>query len=514
VAAWFAVVACAAGPDLGEQTDVAVKAENTSAEIDRVYLAIRTDDKHGTGSMGDPFNASTAAQFDALFAGFWQTHGSRYEHGEYVEGKPLAIHLGRGVFETRSLSDYGPHAGGHFATQHWLAKGWRLRGAGMHETEIRNVNPNPGGVWMFSSSGGSWGGPESGGITIADLTLNPQKSQHEDRTQYRAIITSADGETSTATTDDEGWRVGMRIEITGENYNGPTGTWDGGGWKLITAVAPGNFSWHSKNTLTGAVTVRRVGEWNGTRINGPSNRAERVRVIDAGANSLAETWPLWVGGDDLIIDSCVVERCSGIMSGIGAFPGRNRTVRNCIVDGDGCDAVLAISAVEHVEENTIRNATHAIYADTFSTSDGIGVHNNIIENPRGGGILIRPHDHTRKIVVTGNRVRGGSSEIGIWIDPLSTHWNGTEWQNPKGEKIWIDDVMVVDNDVADKRIEMSQARDVTIRNNVAGFGVFYRMPTPASVSGNRTPAGEVPAGLEDRSSEIDRVAPAEGPPSP
>jgi hypothetical protein len=490
----YAVVLWAVAAFAAEEIEPAENSDETAAETERVYLAIRTDGKPGAGTESDPFDASTAAKFDALMMRFAHAHFGSYANGEFVHAKPIAIHLGRGIFETAALSDYGPHIGGPFATQHWLGKGWSLRGAGMHETEIRNVNPSSGGVWMFNSMGGTWGGPETGEITIADLTLNPQKSVHEDSRQYEAVITSADGRTTTARRENHGWRVGTRIEITGENYNGPNGSWDGGAWKLITAVTPDTFSWDSKNTLTGAVTVRRVGEWNGTRINGALNRVERVRVIDAGANSLAETWPLWVGGDDLIIDGCVVERCSGIMSAIGALPGKNRTIRNCLVDGEGCAAVLAITAVEHAEKNTIRNVTHAIYADTFSSTTPIHIRNNEIENASGGAILVRPHDHTSNIIVSGNRVRGGPSEVAIWIDPLA-NWTENEWRNAKGEKIWLQNIVISHNDLDEKRIEVAQARDVTIIDNVAGFGVFYRMAEPPVVSGNKTPAGEVPLGL-------------------
>ena len=488
----IALLLCAAAAFAREPDNVPPPA------ADRVHLAIRTDESAGTGTEDDPFDAGTAAKFDALMAKFWETHGAKWVNGEYQHGKPLAIHLGRGVFETAALSAHGSNPSAPFATQHWLAKGWSLRGAGMHETEVRNVNPRTGGVWMFNSSGGSWGGPESGEVTIADLTLNPRKSAHQDSNTYRVTITSADGKTSTIEKPAHGWEVGTRIEVNGENYNGPVGSWDGGGWKVISAVTADTFSWNSKNTLTGAVTVKRVGEWNGTRINGASSRAERVRVIDGGANSIAETWPLWVSGDNCVIESCVVERCSGIMSAIASMPGANRTIRNCVVDGAGCDAVLGISAVEQVENCTVRNASIGIYADTFASSAGIAVRNNTVENVGVGGIVIRPHDHSQKFVVTGNRVRGGPAQVGIWIDPLSNHWTENEWRSAAGEKIWIDEVLVADNDVGDKRIEMSQTRGVTIRNNVTGSGAFHRMPEPQAVSGNRTAGGDVPDGLADR----------------
>jgi hypothetical protein len=244
--------------------------------------------------------------------------------------------------------------------------------------------------------------------------------------------------------------------------------------------------------------VKRVGEWNGTRINGAGNRVERVRVIDAGANSIVETWPLWVGGDNSVVDSCVVERCSGVMSAIGMFPGTNRTIRNCVVDAAGTVATLGVSAIEHVENCTIRNATIGVYADTFASSVPLNIRNNVIENASLGGIVIRPYGGTKNIVVSGNRVHGGSAQVGIWIDPLSI-WTGSEWHDAAGEKIWINDVVVTKNDLGDKRIEMAQTRGVTVTDNVAHFGVFYRMPPPDVVSGNRTPTGEEPVGLETKS---------------
>ena len=489
--------------------DANAKGARTADRIvpdDLVYLAIRRDNKPGSGSKRDPFDAGTAAKFDALMVKFWETHGGKWVNGEYQHGKPLAIHLGPGVFEAGALASYGLNVNGPHPMQNWLARGWTLRGAGMLKTEIRNVSRSPNGIFMFNSSGGTWGGPESGGITISDLTLNPQKSVQEDAKEHEAEIIEADGTITTVRAPGHGWRLWTRIELVGDNYNGARGPYDGGGWKLVTAITPDTFSWNSSNTRTGPVKIKRVGEWNAIRINGPSNRVERVRVIDAGANSIAEMWPLWVGGDNLVIDSCVVERCTGLMSAIGAFPGTNRTIRNCRVDSAGCGPTLGITAVELVENNTVRNATHGIYADTFASSVPINVRNNVIENPSGAAILIRPHDHTQNIFVRANRVVGGDNEVGVWIDPLSFYWTGSEWQNSKGEKIWIDNVVVEENDVGDRRIEMAQTRGVTIRNNVARFGVFYRMPEPVKVSGNRTPAGEVPFGLGD--TQMDQSGPA------
>jgi hypothetical protein len=504
----LALLASTAATFAGEPE--AAPRETSEPTADRVYLAIRHDQRAGAGSEDDPFDAGTAAKFDALMAKLWETHGGKWVNGEFQHGKPLAIQLGRGVFEAGALASYGMNVNGPHAMQNWLARGWTLRGAGMHETEIRNVSRSPSGIFMFNSSGGTWGGPESGGITISDLTLNPQKSVHEDSTNHDVEIIEADGKTTTARAPGHGWRMWTRIEVTGENYEGPRGPYDGGGWKLVTAITPDTFSWTSSNTNTGPVKIKRVGEWNAIRINGPSNRVERVRVIDAGANSIVEMWPLWVGGDNLIIDGCVVERCTGLMSAIGAFPGTNRTIRNCRVDSAGCGPTLGISAVELVENNTVLHATHAIYADTFASSAPIRVLNNTIENPNGGAILIRPHDHTQNIFVRGNRVVGGTTDVGVWIDPLSLHWSGTEWRNAKGEKIWIDDVVVAENDLGQRRIEMSQTRGVTIKDNITGSGAFYRMPMPANVSGNRTPTGEAPFGLEGRSGEIN-PAPVEQP---
>ncbi|MDQ6765279.1 MAG: right-handed parallel beta-helix repeat-containing protein [Verrucomicrobiota bacterium] len=134
---------------------------SAAATIDEVWLAPRADGIAGTGTEEDPFDASTAAKFDALFAGFVAGRISQ----------PLAIHLSAGTFETAAGED------DEYQRQHWLGAGWRLTGAGMYATTIKNVNPDPCGVIMFTSTGYTWG-PAGGcdGIVIADLTLDLQKN--------------------------------------------------------------------------------------------------------------------------------------------------------------------------------------------------------------------------------------------------------------------------------------------------------------------------------------------------
>ena len=55
-----------------------------------VWLAVRTDGIAGSGSMSDPYDASTAATFDALMDGF----------AEYTQ-----VNLGPGEFQTNGYCD-------------------------------------------------------------------------------------------------------------------------------------------------------------------------------------------------------------------------------------------------------------------------------------------------------------------------------------------------------------------------------------------------------------------------
>lgn len=454
-----------------------------------VYLACRTDGIAGSGTQADPYDASTAEKFDHLMADFYTVYA----------GRALTLRLAPGIFQTASRDSYGPNRGSNFGAQHWLHKNWVLQGSGMYLTEIRNVNPDGNGVTMFNSAGGTWGGPgDDGGITISDVTLNPQMSVFMSRTMDTTTIT-ADGSSASGTKRDREWNAGTQIRIT--NATNPALN----GAHKISAITPDTFSFESRETTEAAsATVQQTGQWTGTRLNGGDLRLFRVRAIDCGSSAPeVECWPLWLGsGDGNMIDECVVENCSGTMSAIAIFPGTHPIVRNSRVDATGCPGTLAISgAAGLIVNNYIKNAAYGIYADTFSNEEGTVISGNIIDQPANAGVYLRPINHHRTIIIANNVIKGGSAQIGIAVNPLTNNSSAQPktWLNGRGEKIWIDDVTVSDNSVGDKLLLFGQIRGLKIIGNTAGGGRFFSMTEQQPVCyGNRTMLGGVPSGLRDQ----------------
>ncbi|MGI9089242.1 MAG: right-handed parallel beta-helix repeat-containing protein [Chthoniobacterales bacterium] len=472
-----------------EDIRLTIQAREKTGRARVVHLAVRTDGIAGTGSEADPYDASSAARFDALMAAFYDLFAEQ----------ALTIVLGPGVFQTNARDSYGPNVGRNLGAQHWLHANWTLRGSGMFATEIRNVNQNTNGVTMFNSIGGTWGGgKEEGNITVEELTLNPQKSAFSDGEASEAIAIAGDGTTATGTKTAHGLTIGTEIRIakaTNARFNGVF---------ILTAVTKDTFSFSNETIGAATATVQRSGQWTVVRLNGGRLRLHRVRAIDCGSSAPeTECWPLWLGsGDGNLIDEGVVENCSGYISAIAIFPGTHSMVRNSRVDATGCAGCLGISGASGVVTgNYIKSANYAIYADTFANGEGTIITNNIIDSPADGGIYLRPNDHHRGIIIANNVVTGGHASIGIGINPLTnnTRQNPKTWLNARREKIWIDDVTVTNNSVGEKLLVFGQIRGLKVVDNTAGGGHFFSMKGQSRVCrGNRTCLGEIPVGLHNR----------------
>jgi Right handed beta helix region len=153
-----------------------------------------------------------------------------------------------------------------------------------------------------------------------------------------------------------------------------------------------------------------------------------------------------------------------------------------------------------ITNNYIKNASYAIYGDSFANQEGTLIEGNVIEQASEAGIYLRPNDHHEKVIITNNVITGGGARIGIGVDPLSMKSDDPPvgWLNTAGDKIWIEDVTIANNTMEDKQLLIVQTRGAKVVNNTAGSGGFYLMDGEAVVCrGNRTPAGGIPLGLED-----------------
>lgn len=102
----------------------------------------------GSGTQTDPYDASTAAKFDALMTSFQNTQN-------------LIIHLGSGTFRSDSTAD-----------NRWLVQpGWKIEGTGMNSTTCQMAGNLAGKHWdmqFFKSAFNA----STDGVVIQDLTVD------------------------------------------------------------------------------------------------------------------------------------------------------------------------------------------------------------------------------------------------------------------------------------------------------------------------------------------------------
>src|SRR5664279_2707364 len=129
----------------GATTALAQPAQTPASH--EVWMALRSDGKAGTGTVTDPFDASSVEKFNGLFAKFANEYGEN-----------LAIHIGPGVF-------YGDR-------YIWPHNHWKIRGAGRDITVLR-TRPDP----NAADTVGFYAHDENGtrpltGIEISDMTID------------------------------------------------------------------------------------------------------------------------------------------------------------------------------------------------------------------------------------------------------------------------------------------------------------------------------------------------------
>jgi hypothetical protein len=115
-----------------------------------VYLSARSDGKNGTGTAEDPWDASTAAKFDAILADNTKTPVN------------TRIHLVGTGFQTNPI------------TRTWhFRDGWDIGGSGIDVTTITNVAVGDGSTfYSVVTLGDDAGTHTSNGVHIHDLTID------------------------------------------------------------------------------------------------------------------------------------------------------------------------------------------------------------------------------------------------------------------------------------------------------------------------------------------------------
>jgi hypothetical protein len=337
-----------------------------------VWVALRTDGQAGSGTVTDPFDASSSQKLDALFAKFTDEYGDN-----------ITIHLGPGAF-------LGSH-------RYSPCNNWKLRGAGRDITTLRTRgDPN-----AFETIGfrpdGRHGNPN--GVEISDLTFDfnvaglrkanrvyvyfeerqprvlyhyvesaPQWSAKQPYTRsFDAVVTHkgaeyicippaptqgkepAQGEFWSvlrpceaaklpAWEKDKPYAIGDGVALDGKGYlcvaagtkTRPSA--DAANWRAIRTDAPDPRIYTHAAFLTSDPP-------------GGHNRILRVKAVGPYSSAFfdREDFVLGVGGDDSTIEDCQVCGYSGdSATQIAMFDGQNNVIRNCTVRGNDSDDVHSI----------------------------------------------------------------------------------------------------------------------------------------------------------------------------
>ncbi len=120
-------------------------ASPTATPTQNVWISIRTDGLHGSGTQLDPYDGSTMSKFDALMRSFQYTPN-------------LGIHLGAGLFRTAAVRPWRVNSG------------WLIVGAGMYATTVQlggNASTISGATCIQSDATAT-----TDNVTISDLTVD------------------------------------------------------------------------------------------------------------------------------------------------------------------------------------------------------------------------------------------------------------------------------------------------------------------------------------------------------
>jgi hypothetical protein len=423
--ACFVSIIALSSPSSG-QAGGGIAANSPPAPFAReVWVALRSDGQAGSGTVTDPFDASTPQKLDAMFSKFTDEYGDN-----------LTIHLGPGVFHGRQR--YSP------------CNNWKVRGAGRDITVLRTL----GDLNAFETIGfrpdGRHGNPS--GVEISDLTFDfnvaglrkanrvcvyfegreprvlyhcvqsapewsqtqpykrsfdsvvthkgleyicipptPTQGKEPAQGEFWSVLRPCDASKLPAWEKDKPYAVGEACALDGKGYlcvaaakTNPAA--DKSNWRAIRTDAPDPRIYTHAAFLTSDSP-------------GGHNRIVRAKAVGPYSSAFfdREDFVFGVGGDDSTIEDCQVYGYSGdSATQIAMFDGQNSVIRNCTVRGNDSDDVHSIGiggwALQDAtfENNFCDNVDAATNIDSLSNRN-VTFRGNTFMRCRKVGLLVNVH---------------------------------------------------------------------------------------------------------------------------
>ena len=400
-----------------------------------VWVAADTGGKAGAGTFTDPFDASSAEKLNALFTKFKDKYGDN-----------LTMHFGPGVF---------------FGDKNWSpASNWKIRGAGMDITVFKS-KPDPNGIGTVGfREGGYEGGPS--GFELSDCTFdfNTAALRHANRAFVflegnRGQVSYFYAQNLPQWAADRQYAHGEAVAYQGAEYMAlmpSKGQAPAQGllWSPLRPNHPGGLpAWKAEQTYRpgdavvegGAAYLRLAAETKGAPVTdktrwqkldpdapdpmiythaafmharppGGRHRVSRVRAINGNGSAFfgREDFIIGLGGDDCVIEDCVVEQFHGdYASLIVTTFGQHGVIRGCTVRGNDGLATMAYGAWACwdtvFENNFCTNVRCATNIDSL-TCRNVTFRNNVFMNCREVGILVN----------VGGGVVGGCENVATVVD--------------------------------------------------------------------------------------------------
>ncbi len=452
-----------------------------------VWVGLREDGKAGTGTLGDPFDGRGVEKLNALFDKFVKEYGDN-----------LTVHFGPGIYE-----------GDHLIAP---ANNWHILGAGMDITTFRTrANPNAIDAFGFRA-GGYTGGPY--GFLAQDFTvdfnvLNLRRPNRaflypDWRGQDVAYVYAAKLPDWAA---DATYALGKMVRFRGQEYMALKNSKgkepaQGEFWSALRAWNPAELpAWDAAKgyVLGEGVAKGKVGylciadskgndpasdetHWKAIDPDAPDpdiwthavfvhakppqghNIVRRVKAINGNGAAFfgREGFMIGLGGDDCLIEDCVVEQFRGSYGSLMILDfGQHGVIRGCTVRGNadkGGTMTMAYGgwAVWDAvyEDNFCSNVSAANNIDSLRCRN-VTYRGNVFMNCKYVGILVN----------VGNGIVGGLEQYTMPIDGVDV----TDWARSSMDGLFIYGNLVQMQDGAPYGAIQTQQqglRNVQIHDNV------------------------------------------------